>query len=100
MAEEEGPGAQLTPVPDPEEPGPPELMEIKVSWKAEDDSMSISYRGMKPWRLWAAAKMLEMLGDQMFVQNQAQQMQEQVRRQEMIQALRSGGGQFGPLKTE
>jgi hypothetical protein len=59
----------------------------------EDDSLSVRYNDMKPWKFWAAGKMLETLGDQMAIQAQMEQMQQQ---QQMQALLGRQGGLRGP----
>jgi hypothetical protein len=62
-----------------------------------DDTLAVKYHDMKPWKLWAAAKMLEMMGDQMVVENQMAMMQQQRQQQAAIDLLtRQPGGLRGP----
>jgi len=68
-----------------------------------EDQLQVEYTDMKPWKLWAAGKMIEMLGDQMFVNVQLQRMQQEQAearaRQELLEGLqRAPGGLRGPVR--
>jgi hypothetical protein len=63
----------------------------------EDDTLSINYADMKPWKFWAAGKMLETLGDQMMIQAQMEQMRAAQQQAATMEALmRNPGGLRGP----
>jgi hypothetical protein len=98
-------GEDLTQGPAPQEPESTDeqvesnLGEIHILFDM-NDQMAVQYNNCKPWKLWAASKMLEMLGDQVFMTGQIARMQQQQAeeqaRQQIMQQLSQRGGLKGP----
>jgi hypothetical protein len=62
-----------------------------------NDTLGVKYHDMKPWKFWAAGKMIEMLGDQMVVENQMAMMQQAKQQAQALELLsRQPGGIRGP----